>query len=122
MGVDKNTLALFGWRLDKEQTDKLSKVCDEHYERTDEDLYDKLMCNECSLNVYPDCYSGEFTYIGICLAYINEYDDDEELSIGYRDFIELPEQLNERLLNMPAPIIDLIGDMEPELHVTMYYT
>ena len=116
MSVDRTSYLLYGFLFEKEE--EMDIIDDEHYEDLmEEEPYSSIFNNSNSKQIAVfDCMCGQYIYIGIKLAELDEYDDDCVCEIDEDRINGLKEELKSYIEKWPDYLVDLCKDKTPKLY------
>lgn len=115
MGVDRTSYLLYGFKVEDE---KGMDIFDDNYdELMEEEPYSNIFNNSNSdFGIVYDCMCGNYVYIGIVLAELDEYDDDETIELSVEELNDLNTKLVEAMKTWPKYLQDLLANMTPKLY------
>lgn len=115
MGVDRTSYLLYGFKVDNK---KQIKIFDDHYdELMEESPYSEMFNNSKSKQtIVFDGMCGDYVYIGLCLAELEEYDDRRAIEISGEDILYLNNKLFNAVDNWPKYLQDLFKGVTPKLY------
>lgn len=119
MSIWNTTYLLYGFKLEKQ---KEIDTIDDHYEELmEEEPYSDIFDNEDSDQVLVyDGMCGNYVYIGLKLASIEEDEDDPFVNISEDDVHNLKDKLLECMKNWPDYITKLTKNYKPELYMFIH--
>lgn len=114
MSVDRTTYLFYGFKF-TEKND--IRVINKHYdELMEEKPYSENFNNSSSEQaIVYDYMCGEYVYIGIKLAKINEYDEDS-IELNHEELYGLKDKLFECMKKWPDYLRDLCKDKFPKMY------
>lgn len=115
MGVDRTSYLVYGFKFENEDH---RKIFDDHYDELMEDdpYWEFFNCNQSDQCLIFDAMCGEYVYIGIKLAELDEWDDDISIEISEDEIYELKTKLNEYMKAWPDYVQNLCKGMIPKLY------
>lgn len=116
MGVDRTSYLLYGFKVEDE--DKMDIIDGEHYEDLmEEEPYSSMFNNSDSdQTIIYDGMCGEYIYVGLKLAEIDEYDDNETVELSIEELTKLNAKLKKAMEKWPDYLVDLFKDDTPKLY------
>ena len=119
MGVDRTSYLLYGFKVEAE---KDMEVFDDHYEYLmEEKPYSEMFNNSKSeQTIIFDRMCGNYIYIGIVLAKLDEYDDDISIEIPESELNNLKLKLFENMTKWPDYLKDLFSEEIPKLYLFIH--
>lgn len=116
MGVDRTSYLLYGFKVEDE--DKMKIIDVEHYEDLmEEEPYSSIFNNvDSDQTIISDAMCGEYIYIGLKLAEIDEYDDNETVELSIEELTKLNDKLKKAMKEWPDYLVDLFKDDTPKLY------
>ena len=112
MSVEKTSYLLYGFKVtDKEE----KKTLNIHYEDLMEnDL--RFNCRNSEQRIVYDFMCGNYIYVGIVLAKIDEDESDTSIEISDTNFNDLKARLDEYMKDWPKCLLNVVNDKEPKLY------
>jgi len=115
MGVYRTSYLVYGFKF-KDKTDK--KVFDDNYNDLMEntpywEFFNNTRSDQCLIF---DAMSGDYVYIGIKLAKLDEWDDNISIEISEDEIYKLKDKLNEYMKAWPDYVQNLCKGMIPKLY------
>jgi len=119
MSVWRTSYLLYGYKFIKK---KEIKIIDEHYEELmEEKPYSDMFNNDDSDQVLVyDGMCQDYTYVGLKLASVDEYEEEPYVSISAEDVLNLKNKLEEKMKSWPDYLIDMVNGYEPRLYMFMH--
>lgn len=116
MGVDRTSYLLYGFKVEDEET--MDFIDGEHYDDLMEEKPYSLMFNNSKSDqtIIFDGMCGNYIYIGLKLAELDEYEDDITVEIDKDKINNLENKLKEAMTSWPNYLSDLFKDKEPKLY------
>ncbi len=116
MGVDRTSYLLYGFKVEDE--DKMKIIDVEHYEDLmEEEPYSSIFNNvDSDQTIISDAMCGEYIYVGLKLAEIDEYDDNETVELSIEELTKLNDKLKKAMKEWPDYLVDLFKDDTPKLY------
>ena len=115
MGVDRTSYLLYGFKFTNE---KEKDVIDENWDDLMEDSPAAEIFNSSDSGqalVY-DYMCGEYCYVGLVLAKVDEYDDDNTIELNHEELYGLKDKLFECMKKWPNYLTDLCKDKFPKMY------
>ena len=115
MGVDRTSYLLYGFKVEDE---KQIAVFDDHYEELmEEKPFSNLFNNSKSdQTIVFDGMCGDYVYIGVKLAELDEYEDDETIELDKEKLFKVDEELKKYMKDWPDYLLDLFNNVEPKMY------
>ena len=119
MSVWITSYLLYGYKFIKK---KEIKIIDEHYEELiEEKPYSDMFNNDDSDQILvEDTMCGNYVYIGLKLASVDEDEDDACVNISENDIQNLKNRLEKCMKSWPNYLIDMVKNYEPSLYMFMH--
>ena len=119
MSVWRTSYLMYGYKFEEEND---MRVFDEHYdELMEEPPYSKMFNNEDSTQeIIFDVMCGNYVYIGIVLAKIDEDEYDGYAEINKEDVNCLEMEIEECRKKWPEYVKDIAKDKQPKLYLFVH--
>ncbi len=119
MSVWITSYLLYGYKFTKK---KEIKIIDEHCEELmEEKPYSEMFNNDDSDQILvEDCMCGNYVYIGLKLASIDEDEDDACVNISGNDIQDLKNKLYDHMKSWPDYLINMVKNYEPSLYLFVH--
>ena len=115
MSVDRTSYLLYGFKVDKKKQIKIFK--DYYDELMEEKPYSEMFNNSNSnQRIIYDYMGGDYVYIGIVLAKLDEYDDNISIEIPEYELNNLKLKLFENMSKWPKYLLDIFYEEIPKLY------
>ena len=114
MSVWRTSYLVYGYKFEEE---KDMNVFNEHYDELDEPPYSEMFNDEKSeQEIIYDGMCGNYAYIGIVLAKIDEDEYDGYAEIDQKDVNGLDKKLKKYEEKWPDYVKDIVKDKDPKLY------
>lgn len=121
MSVWKDTYLVYGFKVTNQKLFEL--INDDWYDNLmEEEPYSKFFNNRNSAQgIIIDGMCGNYIYIGIKLARIEEDSDDACINLKGTDVINLQAKLEKYMEEWPDYLVNALNDIEPGLWLFTHY-
>lgn len=115
MGVDRTSYLLYGFKVTKKRQ---MDVFDDHYDELmeDEPFSDMFNNEDSNQTIVFDSMCGNYVYIGVKLAELDEYDNDETVELDKEKLLKIDEELKKYMKDWPDYLLTLFNNVEPKLY------